>query len=583
LVNVLEVTTVKVSHRFALSAAGLVAAIAVSATPSAAGAQVRQGPGPDTKKVLVTAFRGDVQGGVKLAEEIRSRVTSDFNIRQLMPVSKKDIDNTLVSSGYRPDSALSPNDIKELAKLVRGDEVIDGTVMRTASGYRVHARLFLPRDAALSQPLINTEGSNLGDIAKQIVREYDQARKQIPANQECENALRARKVDAAIAAARKGIQTYPKATIARLCLASAFQAWKNGADSTTKPWAKDSVLAVATAITNLDKQSTIAIRQIYDAYKAMGNQDKAMQALLELMAADPTNATLREQVISELVNSGRAKQAVPFVQQLMKDNPGDPQYLRMNWLVLRAAQQWKDAVGAGQAYVAADPSAADTAYYLRMIADLGADSSYAKAAEMAAMASAKYPKSADLLLLKAQNERKAGQLPAAQASLKRALAIDPKAVGAPLLLAQISSDLGQTDQAIAAIKADVAADPTNKERDAQFLLSLGNTAFKAGQASKKPDDFKKAIPLLQASDEINPSANAKFLLAVSAWSVLGPSLQEGKSWKCADARAAEGYLTLVSTNMPGGGSVMPSAAQQILGAVPGAQQYVDAQSKRLCR
>ena len=44
-----------VSHRFALTAAGLAAALAVSAVPSVAGAQQRrQGPGPDTKRVLVT-------------------------------------------------------------------------------------------------------------------------------------------------------------------------------------------------------------------------------------------------------------------------------------------------------------------------------------------------------------------------------------------------------------------------------------------------------------------------------------------------------------------------------------------------
>ncbi|MBW8768281.1 MAG: hypothetical protein JF589_00835, partial [Gemmatimonadetes bacterium] len=89
---------------------------------------------------MVTAFRGDVAGGVKLADELRTRISNDFNIRQLMPVSKKDIDNTLVSSGYKPDSALAPNDIKELAKLVRGDEVIDGEVRKTAGGYKVNAR-----------------------------------------------------------------------------------------------------------------------------------------------------------------------------------------------------------------------------------------------------------------------------------------------------------------------------------------------------------------------------------------------------------------------------------------------------------
>ena len=118
----------KAPHCSALMVAGLAAALVASAVPTVAGAQRQQAPGPDTRRVLVTAFRGDVEGGVRLADEIRNRVGSEFNIRQLMPTSKKDIEATLLQSGYRPDSALSPNDIKELAKLVRGDEVIDGTV-----------------------------------------------------------------------------------------------------------------------------------------------------------------------------------------------------------------------------------------------------------------------------------------------------------------------------------------------------------------------------------------------------------------------------------------------------------------------
>ena len=575
----------KVSHRFALTAAGAVA-MAVLATASVAGAQVpRQGPGPNTKRVVVTAFRGDVEGGVKLADEIRNRVSNDFNIKELMPVSKKDIDNTLVSSGYKPDSALAPNDIKELAKLVRGDEVIDGTVTKTGGVYKVNARLFLPRDAAISQPLISVEGTNLGDIAKQIVREYDQARKQIPANQECENNIRAQKVDLAIAAARKAISSYPKATIARLCLASAYQAWKNGPDSASKPWAKDSVLAVANSITAIDKASTIAIRQQYDAYKALGDQAKAMQSLLALMAAEPQNATLREQVISELVNSGQAKQAVPFVAQLIKDNPGDPQYLRMNWLVLRAAQDWKAAIEAGQQYVAADPSAADSAYYLRMIADYGTDSAYAKAAEMAAIAAQKYPKNAQLWALKAQNERKAGQLPASIQSLQKALAIDPKAPGLQMLMAQIYIDQNKPDSAVLAVKADVAADPSNKTRDAAYLVSVGGNAYKAAEGTKKPEDYMKAVTLLQASDEIEPSANAKFFLGVSAFRLIAaaaPELQK-KSATCNDAKAAANYLAMINTNMPAGGSVSPETAKQILGAAGQYQAFVDARTKQLCK
>jgi tetratricopeptide (TPR) repeat protein len=574
---------VKVSHRSALSAAGLAAALAVSAVPSLLGAQMRpQGPGPDTKRAVVTTFRGDPDAGVKLATEIRNRIQSDFNIRQLMPVSKKDIDNTLVASGYRPDSALSRNDIKELAKLVRGDEVIDGEVRKTPAGYRVTARLFLPRDVALSQPLINVESSNLGDVAKQIVREYDNARKQIPSVQECENGLRAQKVDVASAAARKGVGSYPRATISRLCLANAYQSWKMGPDSASKPW-KDSVLAVTNSILAIDPENTMALRLQVGVYEAMNDQAKMMQALIRLMNSDPTNIALREQVVATLVNSGKAAEAVPIVDSLVKANPGDPQFMRTRWLVLRAANRWKDAIAAGQAYVAADPTAADSGYYFRLISDYASDSAFAKAAEAAAQAIAKYPRNAQLYLVKAQNERKAGQLDASIASLRKALELDPKAPGANLLLAQMNVDTGKLDEAIAAVKADLASDPTNKERNAQFLLGLGSQAYRAGVASKKPEDFQKAIKLLQASDEMNPSAQAKFFTAVSAWQVLAPSLQQGSKWRCDDVRAAEANLTLVSTNMPGGGSVSPEAAGQIMTAVPQAQQYIDAQTKRLCK
>jgi tetratricopeptide (TPR) repeat protein len=559
------------------------AALAASAATSVLGAQMRpQAPGPDTKRAVVTTFRGDPQAGAKLADEIRNRISSDFSIRTLMPVSKKDIDNTLVASGYRPDSALSPNDVKELAKLVRGDEVIDGEVRRTANGYRVHARMFLPRDVALSQPLISVESSNLGDVAKQIVHEYDQARKQIPAVQECENNLRGQKVDAAAASARKAIGSYQRATIARLCLANAYQSWKTGPDSNSKPW-KDSVLAVTNAITTIDPASTMALRLQFGVYEAQKDEAKQTQTLLKLMQADPSNTALVEQVIATLVTGGKANEAVPIIDSLVKANPGDPQYLRTRWLVLRAANRWKEAIDAGQAYVAADPTAADSGYYQRLISDYASDSAYGKAAEAAAQAIAKYPRNAQLYLLKAQNERKAGQLDAAIASLRKGLELDPKAPGANLLLAQMNVDTGKLDEAIAAVKADVAADPTNKERDAQFLLGLGSTAYKAGVASKKPEDFQKAIKLLQGSDEINPSANAKFFLAVSAYQALAPSLQQGKNWKCADARSAEALLTIVSANMPGGGSVSPEAAGQIMTAVPQAQQYIDAQSKRLCK
>jgi len=575
---------VKASHRSALPAVSLAAALIATTVPAVASAQRGQGPGPDTPRILVTTFRGDVAAGVKLADAIRDRISNDFSARTLYATPKKDIEATLQQSGYRPDSALSPNDSKELAKLVRADEVIDGSVTKTPSGYHVNARFFLPRDVSLSQPLFSADATDLGDVAKQVVKEYDNARKQLATNRECENDIRDNKIDAAIAAARRGIAQYPKATLARLCLASAYQAIKNSPDSSSKRWWADSVIAVTKDVAQLDPRSKIAYTLQYDAYKVKNDTANYLNSLIGMMNADPSNTSLRESVIAELVTLGKAEMAVPSAKQLVAENPGDPQYARTYWLVLRAANNYKESVPAGVAYVALDSAAADSNYFFRQVADLRADSAYAKAAEFAAQGIAKFPRSGTLWLQKAQNERSAGQLPAAKASLQRALEIDPKAPGANLLLAQMYSDLNQPDSAVAAVKADAAADPTNKERDAQFLLSIGNTAYKSAVASKNIADFQKALGILQASDAMSPSPNAKFLSAVSAFSVLqqlGSSLPNTKS--CTDAKLGQDMLTVVSTNMPQGGSVSPEAAKQILSAIPQYQTFFDGSVKRYCK
>ena len=582
LFNVLEVTTVKAPHRSALVIAGFAAVLAASVAPASARAQRNQGPGPDTKKALVTAFRGDVEGGVKAADEIRNRIQGEYSIKVLMPISKKNIDATLLQSGYKPDSALSPNDIKELAKLLSADEVIDGVVTKTASGYRVATRMFLPRDPNLSQPLVTVESNNFGDIARQVVDEYDRARKQIPDNQACENAIRANAPSAAILAARKGLVSYPRSTLLRLCMASAYAAAKTTADS-TGPW-KDSVIALTKSTLDLDKTNKIALTLQYDAYTARHDTANALDALIGLMNADPTNSTTREQVIATLVNMGKADAAIPTAKQLVTDNPGDPAYARTYWLVLRAAKRYKDAVAAGMAYVAADSAAADSGYFQRQIADLASDSSYAKAAELAAVAAAKYPKSSTFYLLKGQNERKAGQLPAAKASLERALAIDPKLPGVSALVAQLSFDQGAPDVAVKLLKADVASDPSNKERDAQLIVSFAQKMYQAAAASKSVEDYRKTIPIAQASEEMNPSAAAKFFLAISAFQVLATTSTElQKSKNCEEYKAANEMLTLVSTNMPGGGSISPETAKQVLGAVPQFQAFIEQSIKKYCK
>ena len=569
--------TVTAPHRIALVSAALTLAV----LPSVASAQRQQLPGPDTKRVLVTTFRGDVEGGVKAANEIRDRIKDEFSIRQLMPTPKKDIDATLLSGGFKPDSALSPNDIRELSKQVRGDEIIDGTVQKTSAGYRINARMFLPKDISLSQPLVtNLETNNFGDAAKQIVDEYDRARKQIPDNQACENGLRSNTPAVAIAAARKGIQTYPKATIARLCLASSYASMKTTADS-AGPW-KDSVIAITKVVIDLDKVSVLAYKLQLDAYTQVHDTASMVQALLGYMASDPTNPTLRREGVISIIQLGKASLAVPFARDLVKENPGDLEHLKLYWLVLRAAKDYKESVKIGMQLAEQDSSAADTTYFMRQIQDLVTDSLYAKAADMAGAGATKFSKRTDFLLMKAQNERRSAQLPAAKASLERAIAIDSKVNGANYLLAQVSSEMGATEDAIKYAKAD-GAEPANKERAAALLVGMGKKAYDAAVLSKTADDYKKALPFLQASDEIAPNATASFLIGVSAYQAVAMSRDAlTASRSCDDFKAANELLLLVNIHMVKGASVDPNTAKLIMGGAMQFGPFIDGSMRRFC-
>ena len=564
-------------RRFSLTAAA-VAAVCGSIVPRSASAQKEGAPGAGTRKVLITAFRGDRDAGQKVADEIRNRIAGGFDIRSLMPTSKKDIEMTLTQANYRPDSAFSPNDLKELAKLVRADEVIDGTIARSGSGYRVTARMFLPRDIALSQPLM-TDASvkDLADAATAIVAEYAHARAQIQSNQACETAIRANQNAVAIAAARKGIRSYPRAVLLRLCMANAYANMRVGADS-TQPW-KDSVIAITREILKLDKHCRIAYQLQYDVYKAKHDTANALAAVVGISNSGSWNATY----FTEPPFGGSAELAVLTARRLLADNPGDPQYARTYWLVLRAAKHFKESVPAGMAYVAIDTAAADSNYFFRQLADLEADSSYAKAAEMAAIGSAKYPRSTSLLLQKAQNERRAGQLSAAKASLQRALEIDPNVNGANYLLASISAEMNDADDAIKYMKDDAALNRADRRRDAVDLMQLGSTLYKVAMASKTADDYKKAVSLFHAAGQISGAQSNSFL-AYSAFQPVAASMGMLRtSTSCEDFKAANDLLTIVNINMPALSAEDPDVAKRIMAAAMLYAPFFEDSIKKYCK
>ena len=558
------------SHR--ISGTRSIAALALlAATPLVVSAQRR--PPEPTPRVLVVTFAGnDKDLGLQAAEAIRARITRDADARKLVVIPKNDINNTLNASGYSTTESLASNDARALAVLLRADEYIEGTVTRTPNGVRVEPRLVLARDQTLQQPLPVAEASNVNQAAATISKAYEQARQQLPNEKNCYMLGREGKHAEAVLMARSALSRYPTGTIAMVCLANAYQELKQ----------TDSVLAVAERITAVDPRNIAALRFQAEIYQTRNNTPKALEALTRLMAADPSNDRLREQVIASLVTSGQAKMAVPVAEEALRTNPGDPKTLNMAWRVYLAANEFEKAITAGEQMIRADTTTADSAYFIRTGA-AAASVNPTQAAAIIAQGIAKFPTNSTLLLTQANILNKAGQNAQALAAVNRALAVNPRVEGGYAQKALILGAMNMPDSVLVTLRTAAAAG-ADKAMLAQVALKTGSDAYKAGNASKNRTELQRAVEFLLLSDQLDGSADAKFLAGASAFLVGQSAVNEAQETNsCTLARLAKTSFDTAQENVPAGLQSYADAAKQLLTAIPQFTPAVDDQIRRFCR
>lgn len=572
----------KVMQRRAAAAVALT--LGTLSAPTALIAQTSRGPTQDTPRLLVAVFAANERtAGVQAADAVRSRVSNGANPRFLYVVPKNDIVNYLESSGYRADSSLGPNDLKELARLLRADEILFGHVMRTAAGYVIEPRLLLARDPTVAQPLGTFTVREPDDAARDIERALEAARRQLADNRACENALRDQQHMRAIAAANEAIKKYPNATMARICLASAYQAMK---------LPPDSLLRIADEISGMDPKSSWAARFKYSAYDQKGDKENAARALITLMALEPWNTQLVPQVINALASLGRPQVALGMVDTLLMQNPGDPTLLRQRWLLSLAAAAaadsgvapglYEQALAAGENLVRIDSALADTSYFERQIA-AAALVSPQRGAEFAARAVTKFPSNAEFWAIKAQLERRAGQLQSAEQSIRRSLQINPSQPNARLMQAQIFVDLNMPDSAVALARSAVAAGEDPKTWGA-MLLNPMQAAFKKAQETKANADYEKALALAEESNKMSPSAAASYFTGAAAFTLGLNILQEAsRTRSCPLARRAQDLMVKVQIEMPKGVEIDKDSAGQIMNYAMQYSTNADQMVRAYCR
>lgn len=553
-----------------LSHSGLV----ITALAAFAASPVLAQSGKTGERVMIPTLQSaDKDLGVQAAEAIRNQLTKQTNIRDLVVVPKADINNSLASSGYSTTEALATGDAKALASLVRAPQYLEGTVTKTPTGYKIDSRLIISRDMTKGQVLPSAQGARLDDAAGQVAKAIKDARRQLPAEETCHNNVAQGKAQEAVSAARQGLNGYPNANIVAVCLAEAYSALKM----------PDSVLAVAERVSANDPRNIPALKMLAEVYAAKNDTIKRLDVLRRLATADPTNIRLIQDVVAEFAIMKHAKEAIPLVRDLLQNNPGDPQLLNLAWKVYLNANDYQGAIDIGNEMVRVDTAAATADYYARTAAAYSALNLPQKSAEAAAMGVRKFPNDANLGLANAQTLYRAGQLPAALEAVKKSVAANPKNPTGYFLQATVQSGLKQWDDVVNTLN-QARTNGVDPMALSQIALQQGSEAYKAGQGSKDRADFQRAIRFLQLSDQLQTSADAKFLLGASAFSVgQSATIEANDKRSCELARTARDAFTLAQINLPAGGQKYPNEAAQLLTAIPQFTPAVENEIKRFCK
>ncbi len=550
-------------------------------------AQVARAPDRDTPRMMVLTFRSATPGnsGVQAADALRGRLSGDVPYKKLWQIPSTEINAVLEASGYRKDEPLSSNDARELGRQLRADEFVQGNVRRDGESWRIEATLHLVRDPSLAQPLTVATAGKAGDAAKLLSAELVEARKQLAPERECVNAAREKNWDKAMASAREGIALFPKATIARTCLLNAMFESKVG---------DDKQLALSEEILAIDGRSRRALSIAGDIYrrrnladpKDTANANKMIEAYTGLIAADPTNTRLVEDVTKAIAGAGNPGVALPIIRKAVEENQGDAALMRTQFLVELAARETKAALITGPALVALDTAMADTSYYFRMAAAYSADSQPAKAAEEIAKGVAKFPENASLLVVSAQAQRAAGQTQQAVETLKKALALDPNVERGQLQIAQLYGELKQPDSAYAALMmADKGIDSVLM---GDVALDLGNKAQRELTADSPEIDYTNTINYLTLADNNATSPErkqqAKFLVGAVALRH-GQALLKvgGESRNCALVKQASAQFAIAQVNVPAGGRFAPQIAGQYMQALGQLLPVAAQAEKAICK
>lgn len=550
----------------------------------------------------------DLKLGRTAADVVRSRLDKMVNKREVYLVDADQMRYELTRDGFNPDTTFPRPVIHLIGRYLRADEYVQGHVSDEKTGSRLSGELVLLRDSLLRQPLPDAAAPTLDSAATLFAKAIVAARAQLIPERRCENALHMMRTERAIEAARAGIASYPRSTIARSCLLLALR--QAGAPAAE-------IIPVARQVLTIDSMSAYALEAAAVAYDSLKQRDDAAAMWLRLARTDSANVELALRVSYALFVGGNAERAEPLIMHEAAMYPNDLRILRQVWIITFANKSWTHAAAAGEKLLASDSVAQrDSAFYLHLatayysagqpyhaietlargvitfptdarLYSLYAQYIQAEADTVIPRGLALFPRSAELLALHAKRLRARDDTAASLDAMKRAVALDSTIAHAVLTVAQLEFELGRPDSALAALHRALASGE-DSALVAQFALAKGNTLYQTASGTKTSGDFTLALRFLAFADTVHSSPQSKFLVGAAALGVAQSALIEAtkltdKPQSCRLAQLGADMVPLARTALQAGQEAFGEEAARSLEYLAQLDPYVGRETSAFCQ
>ena len=556
----------------------LVAALMASAISASEAQQppLRPGQSPGPRFVM-SALKGEGDGprlGFQVANAVRERIASDFDMRALWVVPESTVTAYLIQAGYPADQPLSDAELGQLASSFRAEELLKGVVTKTTAGYRVQAAWSLGSREDMVQPLPAVEAAKISDVAKLVAREFQAARKQVESVQRCMTLARARNYAGALAEAHKAIDAYPKSVLGRVCIANIYEQQKLGPDS---------MIAISEAILAIHPENGRALAFAADGYGEKKRVDDQIRALERLVQVEPTNRRARNALINIRADRREFDIAKPLVDTLVAQDPVNADAVKLQWRVYLAAKDWGRAVEIGERVMEVDSSAATHDFFIGMIAAAAAAGDVPKALDLATRGVGRFPNDDEIGVLRVQYLRRSGQLAQARASATAIIGRNPRAPNVWTQKARIEFELGLGADTVLATLASGLQNGDDRATIALIAKSYGVLASRDSMPNKI-DPLRTALRYFKLAGSAQAGDTTSFLIGRTSV-VLGQRLATDPVVvkQCVVAKEIQNLTVEALIELPKAGRSFAREVPPLMGAATQLGRYADQLARALCK